>query len=52
MWEFEPPDGDRFRFFYDGRLEPGRQTGTTGRVQLRDGERVLAEVEFDVEVRP
>lgn len=52
VWEFDPPDGDTFRFFYDARLEPGRQSGSRGAVQLRDGERVLTSVTFETEVRP
>jgi len=52
VWEFDPPDGNTFRFFYDARLEPARQSGVRGAVELRDGEQVLASVEFETEVRP
>lgn len=52
VWEFEPPDGTTFRFFYDARLEPARQTSFDGRVQLRDDGVPVAEVSFHVAVRP
>lgn len=52
VYEFDPPDGTTLRVFYDGRIEPGRQSGMTGRVQLREDGGVAAEVRFDVEVRP
>jgi hypothetical protein len=52
VWEFDPPDGASFRFFYDARMEPSRQRGIDGSVQLRAGGEVLAEVEFTTEVRP
>jgi hypothetical protein len=52
VWEFDPPEGTVFRFFYDARLEPARQRSVEGRVQLRDDAEVLAEVEFTTKVRP
>ena len=52
VWEFDPPDGDRFRFFYDARLEPARQWGIDGAVELRDGAATLARVDFRTNVRP
>lgn len=52
VWEFDPPEGTRFRFFYDARLEPARQSRVAGAVELRDGETVLAAVDFATEVRP
>lgn len=52
VWEFDPPDGEVFRFFYDARLEPARQTGVEGRVELRDGGATAAAVAFRTEVRP
>ena len=52
VWEFDPPEGTAFRFFYDARLEPARQSRAAGVVQLRDGETVLAAVDFVTEVRP
>ncbi len=52
-WEFDPPDGSVFNFFYDARLEPARQESQDGAVELRDdsGE-VLAAVAFTTTVRP
>lgn len=52
VWTFEPPDGDTFRFFYDARLEPARQSSVDGTVELRDQGDVLAAIEFETEVRP
>lgn len=52
VYEFDPPDGERFRFFYDARLEPARQQSIRGAVELRDGDAVVASVEFDTAVRP
>ena len=52
IWTFEPPDGDTFRFFYDARLEPARQSSVTGTVELRDQGDVLAAIDFETEVRP
>jgi hypothetical protein len=52
VYEFDPPDGDTFRFFYDARLEPARQESVRGAVELRDGSAVLAAVEFQTKVRP
>lgn len=52
VWEFDPPDQETFRFFYDARLEPARQMGESGVIELRDGSTVLASVEFTTEVRP
>jgi len=52
LYEFDPPDGDRFRFFYDARLEPARQTSVDGVVELRQGDTVLGRVEFRTAVRP
>ena len=53
VYEFDPPDGTRFRFFYDARLEPARQESISGAVELRGGsEGVLAKVSFRTQVRP
>lgn len=52
VYEFDPPDGERFRFFYDARLEPARQSGLTGAVELREAGDVVAAVEFETAVRP
>ena len=52
VYEFDPPDGDRFRFFYDARLEPARQESVRGVVELRGPEGVLATVRFRTQVRP
>jgi hypothetical protein len=52
VYEFEPPEGDTFRFFYDARLEPARQDGADGAVQLRVGRVAVAQVDFRTEVRP
>jgi hypothetical protein len=52
-WEFDPPDGPTFEFFYDARLEPARQSPQFGQVEVRDTEGgVLAAVEFTTTVRP
>ena len=52
-WEFDPPDGPVFEFFYDARLEPARQESQEGSVELRDdGGAVLAAVSFTTRVRP
>lgn len=52
VYEFDPPEGDTFRFFYDARLEPGRQQSVRGAVELREGSEVLAAVSFETKVRP
>jgi len=52
VYEFEPPDGDKFRFFYDARMEPARQSSVDGVVELRQGDTVLGRVEFRTAVRP
>lgn len=52
LYEFDPPDGGTFRFFYDARLEPARQESVRGAVELRDGSKVLAAVTFETRVRP
>lgn len=52
VWEFDPPDGELFRFFYDARLEPSRQSGVSGRIELREDGAAVAAVSIDVEVRP
>jgi len=52
VYEFDPPDGDEFRFFYDARLEPARQSSVDGVVELRQGDTVLGRVEFRTAVRP
>ena len=52
VYEFDPPDGDTFRFFYDARLEPAMQSGVSGAVELRDGPTVLARLDFHTQVRP
>ena len=52
VWEFDPPDGDVLRFFYDARLEPARQTSVPGRVELRARGRRVAGVAFEAAVRP
>lgn len=52
VYEFEPPDGDTLRVFYDARLEPARQEGIQGAVQLRSSGRPIAEVHFETTVRP
>ncbi|MET0326003.1 MAG: hypothetical protein ABW219_12315 [Ilumatobacteraceae bacterium] len=52
LWEFDPPETDALRVFYDARIEPAVQSGRTGRVAvIDDGERVV-QVEFRTEVRP
>lgn len=53
VWEFDPPDGDTFEFFYDTRVEPGRQHSADGAVELRDADgTVLAGVTFRTRIRP
>lgn len=52
VWEFDPPEGTTFRFFYDARLEPARQTGVRGVVELREDGLTMTSVEFETEVRP
>ena len=52
LYTFDPPPGPTLRVFYDARLEPGRQDGVSGAVQVRDGERVLAEVPIETRVLP
>ena len=50
-WEFDPPDGTELTVFYDARIEPGAQSGQTGKVAVvEDGP--VVEVEFRTEVRP
>ena len=42
VWEFEPPDGDTLTVSFDARLEPARQSGQDGVVEvLEDGEPVV-----------
>jgi hypothetical protein len=52
VYEFAPPDGDTFRFFYDARLEPARQEGVDGAVELREAGSAIATVTFHTTVRP
>lgn len=53
VWEFDPPEGSAFALFYDARIEPARQSGQSGEVQLRDDDgTVLATVSMRTEVRP
>jgi hypothetical protein len=52
IYEFAPPDGGAFRFFYDARLEPARQEGVSGTVELRENGVVVASVDFHTAVRP
>ena len=52
VWEFDPPPGERFSVAYDGRIEPGAQTGTAGRVALMDDDVAVAEVSFRTRVLP
>ena len=51
IWEFDPPDGTEFRFFYDARLEPARQEDVAGQIQLRDNGVPVASVDLDIKVR-
>ena len=52
-YEFDPPDGTELVVFYDARLEPARQNGERGAVELRDDQgAVLAAVEFTTRVMP
>jgi hypothetical protein len=52
VYEFEPPDGETFRFFYDARLEPARQESVAGAVELRENGVAIASVTFETTVRP
>ena len=52
VYEFEPPDGDTFRVFYDARLEPARQESVAGVVELRRDDEAIASVRFETKVRP
>jgi hypothetical protein len=52
VYEFEPPDGDTFRFFFDTRLEPARQEDVSGTVELREEGVAVASVEMHTAVRP
>lgn len=52
-WSFDAPDGEVLRVTYDGRIEPGAQSGGAGRVAVLDeaGEPVVA-VRFDTRIGP
>lgn len=52
LWEFEPPDGDTFRFTFDGRIAPSVQSGRDGRIALMDGLEPLVAVDFYTRVMP
>lgn len=52
VYEFEPPDGDTLRVFFDARLEPARQESLEGAVQVRSPGEPIAEVRFETTVRP
>ena len=54
IWEFDPPaDGGVLEVFYDARIEPARQQGQSGELELRDDAGVvLAHVDLRTEVRP
>jgi hypothetical protein len=52
VYEFAPPDDGVFRFFYDARLEPARQEGVSGTVELREDGVAIASVDFHTAVRP
>jgi hypothetical protein len=52
VYEYEAPDTNTLRVFYDARIEPGRQSGIDGAVELRSETQVLASVSFHTAVRP
>lgn len=42
IWEFEPPPGDTLGVFFDARIEPGMQSGESGRTSVwENGRRVV-----------
>lgn len=51
-WEFDPPPGDRFDMAIDFRVEPATQGGRDGAIELRDGDRTTATVEWHTRVMP
>ncbi len=52
-WTFDPPDGEVLRITYDGRIEPGAQSGGPGRVAVLDDDgAVVVAVRFETQIRP
>lgn len=52
VWEFDPPPSEVLHVRYDGRIEPARQEGATGRVAVVDGAAELVAVSFETRVMP
>jgi hypothetical protein len=52
IWTFEQPDGDRLVVDFDARFAPTWSLTEEGRVELRDGDEVLAAVGFRTWMMP
>lgn len=52
QWEFDPPEGDTLRVFYDARIEPAAQSGRSGAVAVVDGGAQVVHVDFHTRVLP
>ena len=51
-WEFDPPAGDTLSIVYDGRIEPGAQSGRDGAVGIVEDDEIVVAVDFHTAVRP
>lgn len=52
VWEFEPPEGPRFRVHVDWRVQPSVHRGTAAEVELEVGGTYITEVAFDTRLAP
>ena len=52
IWMFDQPEGDRLVVDFDARFAPTWSLTEEGRVELRDGDEVLAAVGFRTWIMP
>jgi hypothetical protein len=52
IWEFEPPPGDILSISLDTRVEPARQNGAPGRVQVLVDDEPVVTVDFSTRILP
>src|SRR3546814_9335246 len=52
LWEFDPQKTETFRFFYDARIGPSIQRGSSGSVAVFDANVPVGSVDVDTRVMP